>query len=135
MSRYEALIRKLETTLPTVSPSELQRLMTSNPPPLIVDVRETADYELGAIEGSINLPRTKLEANIENQMSTADQKVIVYCGSRGRSQLVCRLLDEMGIDAAFLRGGLENWSIHLTLSDEGGNPPIARSDFHESKSF
>ncbi len=51
MSRYEALIRKLETTLPSVSPSELQRLMTSTPPPLIVDVRETADYELGAIEG------------------------------------------------------------------------------------
>ncbi len=119
MSRYEALIRKLETTLPSVSPSELQRLMNSISPPLVVDVRETTDYQLDAIDGSINLPRAKLEANIESQMSTADQKVIVYCGSRGRSQLVCRLLIEMGIDAAFLRGGLENWNAQVdgTSSD------------------
>ncbi len=112
MSRYESFIRRLEVTLPSVSPSELQRLLTSNAPPLLVDVREPADYQLGAIDGSINLPRAKLEANIENQMSTTDQMVIVYCGSRGRSQLVCRLLVEMGIDSSFLRGGLEGWRTH-----------------------
>jgi len=109
MSRYDVLIKKLETTLPSVSPAELQCLMNSGSPPLVVDVRESSDYQLGAVDGSINLLRSRLEATIESHMSTADQKVIVYCGSRGRSQLVCRLLIDMGIDAAFLQGGLENW--------------------------
>ncbi len=109
MSRYETLISKLETTLPSVSPSELQRIMASNPAPLVVDVREPADHQYDAIAGSINLPRSKLEANIETHMSSPNQQVIVYCGSRGRSHLVCNLLIEMGIDAAFLRGGMESW--------------------------
>ncbi len=112
MSRFEILISHLEATLPSVSPSELQALMTSESTPLVIDVREAADHQLGAIEGSISLPRAKLEANIEKHMSTPDQKVIVYCGNRGRSQLVCRLLIEMGIDAAFLRGGLANWAAY-----------------------
>ena len=109
MTRYENLITRLERTLPSVSPEELQQLMSSASPPIVVDVREAADHELDAIVGSINLPRAKLEASIESHMSAADQKVILYCGSRGRSQLVCQSLREMGIDAAFLQGGLQNW--------------------------
>ena len=109
MRRYETLITHLESSLPSVNPEELRQLMSSASAPLVVDVRETADHQLGAISGSINLPRAKLEANIENHMSAADQKVILYCGSRGRSQLVCLSLREMGIDAAFLQGGLQNW--------------------------
>ncbi len=124
MSRYETLISKLETTLPSVSPSELQELMTSTTTPLVVDVREPADHQHDAIAGSIHLPRSKLEANIENHMSSPNQQVIVYCGSRGRSQLVCRLLIEMGIDAAFLRGGLENW--HRQMDDTS-----SRTDFKQ----
>lgn len=109
MTRYENLITRLENTLPSVNPAELNQLMTSASPPLIVDVREAADHQLGAIVGSINLPRAKLEASIESHMSATDQKVILYCGGRGRSQLVCQTLREMGIDAAFLHGGLQNW--------------------------
>jgi len=109
MTRYETLITHLESSLPSVNPEEIRQLMSSASAPLVVDVRETADHQLGAISGSINLPRAKLEANIENHMSAADQKVILYCGSRGRSQLVCQSLREMGIDAAFLQGGLQNW--------------------------
>lgn len=109
MTRYETLITRLESTLPSVNPEGLQQLMSSASPPLVVDVREMADHQLGAISGNINLPRAKLEASIESHMSAADQKVILYCGSRGRSQLVCRSLREMGIDAAFLQGGLQSW--------------------------
>lgn len=109
MTRYDTLITHLESTLPSVNPEELRQLMSSASPPLVVDLRETADHQLGAISGSINLPRAKLEANIENHMLAADQKVILYCGSRGRAQLVCQSLREMGIDAAFLQGGLQNW--------------------------
>lgn len=109
MTRYETLITRLESTLPSVNPEELQQLMSSASPSLVVDVREMADHQLGAISGNINLPRAKLEASIESHMSAADQKVVLYCGSRGRSQLVCRSLREMGIDAAFLQGGLQSW--------------------------
>lgn len=50
-----------------------------------------------------------MEASIESHMSAADQKVVLYCGSRGRSQLVCKSILDMGIDAAFLQGGLQKW--------------------------
>ncbi len=86
MKRYETLINRLEKTLPLVHAEELQQLMSSPSPPLVVDVRETSDHQLAGIVGSINLPRATLEASIESHQSAADQKVILYCGSRGRSQ-------------------------------------------------
>lgn len=57
MTRYETLIAGLESTLPSVNPQELQKFMSSASPPLVDDVREAADHQLGAIIGCINLPR------------------------------------------------------------------------------
>lgn len=37
MTRYETLITRLESTLPSVNPEELRQLMRSASPPLVVD--------------------------------------------------------------------------------------------------
>lgn len=110
MSRYESYITQLEHQLASVDATELARLMRAGTPPLVVDVRQPEEHALGAVPGSINLPRPKLEAQIEARLRTPDQAVVVYCGGRGRSQLACQSLDAMGLRASYLRGGWAAWA-------------------------
>jgi rhodanese-related sulfurtransferase len=74
-----------------------------------VDVREPEEHAAEAIPGSINLPRAKLEARIEDYLDRPDQPVVTYCGSRGRSTLAACTLREMGLEAGVLAGGLAAW--------------------------
>ena len=109
MTKYEKLIERLERELPHVSPDQLKNWISAGNV-LLVDVRERAEYEQGHIPGSINLPRGKLEAQVESYLSSADQSIVVYCGSRGRSHLVGMTLKEMGLDIHVLSDGFKNWS-------------------------
>ncbi|WP_019571730.1 rhodanese-like domain-containing protein [Thioalkalivibrio sp. ALMg3] len=109
MSLFEKRIRELEQSLPHLEPGEVARWLEQEKPFLLVDVRQPEEAAAGTIAGAINIPRPKLEAGIESHMADADQPVVVFCGGRGRSQLVADSLRTMGINAHVLRGGYAAW--------------------------
>lgn len=109
MSRYDDYLEQLETALPHIEAAELRRRQKQDDPLLLVDVRQPEEAAAGTIAGAVNLPRPKLEANIEAAMDAPDQTVVVFCGGRGRSHLACQTLREMGIDAMVLKGGYGGW--------------------------
>lgn len=84
---------------------------------VLVDVRETIERESdGHIPGSIHISRGLLEFQADPEsttyceMLTTDQKVILYCGTGGRSALAAKTLMEMGFpDVASLAGGYAAW--------------------------
>ena len=102
---YEALLASLEARIPHMEPHEVSELTDA----LLVDVRRPEEHEKDALPGSINVPRDKIEAQIEEQMARPAQPVVVFCGSRGRSTLAGWTLTEMGLDARVLRGGTAAW--------------------------
>jgi rhodanese-related sulfurtransferase len=105
--RYEALIERLEAEVPHPGPADLDRAPWDGA--LLVDVRQPDEHAADAIPGSINLPRPKLEAQIEDHLEHPDQPVVTYCGSRGRSTLAGWALREMGLQAGVLAGGSAAW--------------------------
>ncbi|WP_024326119.1 rhodanese-like domain-containing protein [Thioalkalivibrio sp. AKL19] len=109
MSLFEKRISDLEQSLPHLDPAEVARWREAGKPFLLVDVRQPEEAAAGTIEGAINIPRPKLEATIESSMSGPGQPVVVFCGGRGRSQLVADNLRAMGIEAYVLRGGYAAW--------------------------
>jgi rhodanese-related sulfurtransferase len=86
---------------------------------LLVDVRETVEREAdGAIPGSIHAPRGLLEFKVDpestiyNDVFTPDRRLILYCGTGGRSALAAKTLLDMGFgDVSTLAGGYEAWRI------------------------
>ena len=52
---------------------------------IFLDVREPEEYEQGAIEGAIHIPRGHLESKIENTITDHDRPVVIYCASGVRS--------------------------------------------------
>lgn len=109
MSLFEKRIGELEVKLPHLEPAELADWRQAGRSFLLVDVRQPEEAAEGSIEGAVNIPRPKLEARIESYLQEPGQPVVVFCGARGRSQLVADSLRAMGIDAHVLRGGYAAW--------------------------
>jgi rhodanese-related sulfurtransferase len=111
MNRYDKHLLKLENSLPHIDVQELKQWQKEGRSFLLVDVRQPEEFLHGHISGSINIPRPKIECEIESRMAAPDQVVVVHCGGRGRSQLVCASLRAMGLNGLVLKGGYQAWQL------------------------
>ncbi|MFK8847196.1 rhodanese-like domain-containing protein [Streptomyces sp. Ac-502] len=72
----------------------------------LIDVRNPAEYEAGALPGSRNLPLASLPASCATL--DADRPVVLYCRSGGRSVIAAALLEARGFrDVRDVIGGYE----------------------------
>ena len=79
-------------------------------PPLLVDVREPAEYAAGHLPGALLLPLGQLAARAAELPK--DREVILYCQRGGRSATAAALLRGLPAGAGSVReleGGYENW--------------------------
>ena len=83
---------------------------------VLLDVREADEYGLEAIPGALLAPRGMLEfyADPTNPFHRHNlqptQRVVLYCGSGGRSALAALALKTMGYSqVAQLQGGFKAW--------------------------
>ena len=86
---------------------------------ILLDVREAEERERdGEIPGSIHVPRGLLEfqadpeSPVYNRALDPDRRIIVYCGTGGRSALAAKTLLDMGYpEVATLAGGFGAWRL------------------------
>ena len=85
---------------------------------LLVDVREPDEYGAGRLPGAVLIPRGTIEPAADLQFpmrhpelsQARKRRVVLYCGSGGRSALACDVLQEMGFEnVASLAGGIAAW--------------------------
>ena len=77
--------------------------------PLLLDVRETWEFEICRIDGSINLPMSQIHSQIE-QLEDADE-IVVICHHGLRSMQVAGYLQRL-IDGRLINldGGVDAWA-------------------------
>jgi adenylyltransferase/sulfurtransferase len=76
----------------------------------LVDVREPFEHALGAIDGSLLIPRGLLATEAGRQSLRQYDTVILYCKSGMRSQASLRVLKDAGYrDVRSLIGGMDAW--------------------------
>ncbi len=102
-----------------VDPQRLHQMLDSQNDLLLVDVRESSEYEQGHIKGAVLVPRGILEAAADpaypkhhDELSTARERpVVLYCATGGRSALAADTLQLMGFKRVFsLDGGFVRWT-------------------------
>lgn len=68
--------------------------------PLIIDVREPAEYASGHVEGAINLPPSELMkiGTTQSPLNNVgkDTEIIVYCLTGSRSNVAKSILEQAG---------------------------------------
>ncbi|WP_017471654.1 rhodanese-like domain-containing protein [Amphibacillus jilinensis] len=87
---------------------ELEKLILSNPPLNVIDVREPFELEDGTIPGAVNIPLGQLPQQI-NALNK-EQHYYVVCRSGARSGNAVTFLNECGYDATNVEGGMMMWN-------------------------
>lgn len=77
---------------------------------IVLDVREPDEYEEGALEEAIHIPRGHLEAQIEGRIVDKTAPVVIYCAGGVRSAFAAKTLAELGFtDVESMEGGFGRW--------------------------
>ena len=73
----------------------------------ILDVRETDEFQLGHIDGAVNVPLSAFPEAVEGLDKDAEYYVICHSGSR--SQMACQFLGDKGFITTNIMGGMSAW--------------------------
>jgi sulfur-carrier protein adenylyltransferase/sulfurtransferase len=126
------VIRQIKSQIEEVDPAEVNALLDGNTPArangsangaaqaqgtggnsetVIVDVRESEEWDAGHLPGARHVPRGHLESRIEGAAPDRSQRVVLYCASGNRSALAAHTLREMlGYEnVASMKGGITLW--------------------------
>jgi len=119
MKTYDQLIAEAAGYISELMPWDLAELVSQQPAPLLIDVREPDEFHAMRIANSYNIPRGVLEQASEPGydeshpilMAARNKQVIVLCRSGKRSCLAAYTLHQLGYQhVASLKTGLRGWN-------------------------
>ena len=83
-------------------------LLSSNEPPLAIDVRAPRERDPKYIAGSLSIPLNHLTENLEKL--PRDRPLLVYCAGGYRSSIAASLLHRSGFEhVGEIAGGIVGW--------------------------
>src|SRR3954449_13603155 len=91
------IIRQIKPQTEEADPSEVNSAVNNGngSRPVLIDVRESEEWDAGHIPGAKHVPRGHLESRIEGAVRDRSQRVVLYCASGNRSALAAHTLREM----------------------------------------
>ncbi len=91
----------------------------------LLDIRTRDEFQLGTIEGAINIPLDELRLHL-NELPRS-KKLVVFCGVGLRAHVACRILMQNGFaDVYNLSGGLKTYE---TATQKQSNEDIFANDY------
>ncbi|HEY0666265.1 MAG TPA: rhodanese-like domain-containing protein [Gallionella sp.] len=133
MKRYDELVNEALARVKEIMPWDLSRLLAGGGKPLLLDVREPAEFAMLHIPGSINVPRGVLEQSCEwdydetvPQLAAGrDREIVVLCRSGKRSVLAADVLQQMGYTSVVsLKTGIRGWNDFEQPMENGTGEPV-----------
>ncbi len=84
---------------------------------LLLDVRTEAEFATGTLPGARNIPLDQLRDRLAEL--PAGKRLVVFCGVGLRGYLACQILEQHGMQAVNLSGGLRTWKACTTPIGQG----------------
>lgn len=119
MQTYDDLVKDALARVKEIMPWDLSRQLEAGGKPVLLDVREAAEFDQLHIPGSINVPRGVLEQSCEweydetvpDLAARRDQEIVVICRSGKRSVLAADVMLKLGFtNVVSLKTGVRGWS-------------------------
>lgn len=100
----------MTNAVPQISADELKKALDKKENIVLLDVRTPQEFAKKRIDGSINLPLDRIEAEIAVIITDKNQKVFAYCLSGSRSNIAADTMIKLGYCQVFsLTSGLLAW--------------------------
>jgi len=95
--------------VPNLSATEAV-LMLNRDKPLVLDVRDAAEFAAGHIQGAKNIPVAELSDRLKEIEKFKDKPVLVHCQKGMRAKSACNTLKAQQFSKLNnLQGGLDTW--------------------------
>ncbi len=89
----------------------------------VLDVREPVEWQHGRIDGAVHIPLTQLPERREELPDNG--RVLVVCKVGGRSAQATAYLQQLGVDAVNLDGGMLEWvAAGRPMVGDGDSDPL-----------
>jgi len=96
----------------TITPAEFEERRARGEAPLLVDVREPAEFELARVEGAELMPLSRFDEWAPSL--DPGRETVFMCHHGIRSAQVCAFLARAGFKSLYnLEGGIERWSVEV----------------------
>lgn len=113
---FKQFLAEANAVIETVSVAYALK-MVDHPNVVFVDVRETVELQKsGKVKGAVHTPRGLLEFQADSESPahvdalSSGKRLVLYCGTGGRSALAAKTLHDMGVDnVCHVAGGFEAW--------------------------
>jgi len=106
---YSDVLARARERIPEIRAAELAKRLASEGAPLIIDVREQAEWDEGHIPGAEHVARGFLESRIAGLADTVTP-IVLTCAGGARSLLAGVTLADMGFaNVESLAGGFSEW--------------------------
>lgn len=111
-------VRAAKSCITEITPEELKAKLDAKEDLLLLDVRESAEFEHGHIGGAHHVPRGIIEAAADTSYpkhypplsGAREQQIVLYCATSGRSAMTAAVLQMMGFKKVLnLAGGYVRW--------------------------
>jgi adenylyltransferase/sulfurtransferase len=116
--------------LPEITADELFERVNSDQPPLLIDIRDAADFNgtgystYGHIPNARSISILELESHFEELEPFKDKEIVTMCPGGGLSLAAVEILTEAGFtDVKSLKGGMGLWhkkGYTTTASEKSG---------------
>jgi rhodanese-related sulfurtransferase len=119
VKRYVDLLADAQRRVRELMPWDLADRLGARDGPMVLDVREPAEFAQARVPGSINVPRGLLEAacdwgyedTLPELAGARERAIVVVCRSGNRSLLAADVMQQMGFaDVASLKTGVRGWN-------------------------
>jgi adenylyltransferase/sulfurtransferase len=101
----------------TITATELKAKLDAGETPMLLDVREPAEYEIMAIPGSVLIPKGDILNGSALAEMPQDREIVVYCKSGIRSAEVLAALKGAGLaNSVHVQGGVIAWQAQVDPS-------------------
>lgn len=113
MKTYSDLVAEAKSRIREVPPQEVAAMLRADGAarPVVIDLREPNEWNLGHLPGALHVPRGRLESQIEARVRR-DQPVVLYCQGGSRSALAADTLRQMGYARVVsMAGGFRDWAV------------------------
>lgn len=113
MKHSEAFVRLVDdakTRVKEISPEDVLEKQKNGESFFFVDVREDREWNDGHAKGAMHMGRGVIERDIEKNIPSKSDLVVLYCGGGFRSALAADNIQKMGYSNVLsMAGGMRLW--------------------------
>lgn len=103
----------LMATQAYITTDQLYEVLAAQPQAMVLDVRGADEYADRHVEGALNIPHTRLAAQISEV--PAERRLYIHCGSGLRASLATAYLAQQGRDVVLVDGAFEKIASNLKI--------------------